>query len=1072
MSENESPDAEASQHPRPDDWAVDRGRDHALTGEEIELPGAEYGDAADIVGLSSVPVVTGEIEAVSVGARRSSNPNVGPLQPKIEDRISTGEIPVAPVPSASEIPVVPPPGAGADGEPDAGPRESGASGRDPSAASASEAGAASEPARERKKAPEDAAKGAGAEGKSGDSSSLGEPAPSDGPSKEPGSAHSPGPGAPDASPGGADEGPAPAPVPEAPSGSAPAPKAEPAPSPEPDADALDAADAAFPPPSPADTRSTEDTIISDHPLVPRSAAEAGKKRGSEKARGAGKGTGAAEAPGAGKGAGGAEPEDAPPAPAAGGSDHDGTGNAPKGAPDSSAPATEPPAAPREADEAPAPATQPPAPDPSADGEPPEPPRSAAQSPAAPRGADEAPAPAPTTEHSAGVDGAPAPAAQPPAAPEGADEAPSPHGRARHGIPLPEEHTGAPRPKRRSWLFSSRAAQEPPASAEAEHAGKRVGERAEEPPAPPLPEQPEVPEPPVGAGSAEPPRADSDGAPGAPEPERGGERAEEPPAPPLPEGPKPAEKPEDEHREEPPLAAEDAPSAAPSPWSVLPPGAPRRSRRRGASEAPAKGDEESSTAAAPDAEAESPRAPGGAGRNKPPTPPATRMSRRARLGWDRPAPAPADEEPLEAASAEPSEPRPESASALRSPAAPAEEPPSTARRPPLETRKSRRARLGWDQPAPAPRPAPGPADEEPAAREEKSAYPTAAYSDEIRYPTAYSAGAAYPDARSDEDSARADDATGTAGDTDFRDGAGADDSRSAHSPWPSSPLPVAGSPGGQSSSWNDEMTRTYWHSPEEGDSEPVRAEPGIDETGVIAPTRRSLLSSAEGADEEEPPAPTPEKAEEAEFEESPRAASLDDAIFEGTTVKAELPNRSRAHWVGLVAFAIGVPLAWFLAADAGARMTLADNAPMVTGTASFLALGELLGALAFSVLLIAFARQSSLGAWAVGGLFTLIGLPWVLVPGPTATAMFPVMSALQSSGAVGANLQHHLQASGYSGRLLLIGVVLIGLGYVSHTTRRIGRAEEARRAEVERVNPSGAHFTSRERRRAHRAEGKR
>ncbi|WP_051226186.1 hypothetical protein [Schaalia georgiae] len=1071
MSENESPDAEASQHPRPDDWAVDRGRDHALTGEEIELPGAEYGDAADIVGLSSVPVVTGEIEAVSVGARRSSNPNVGPLQPKIEDRISTGEIPVAPVPSASEIPVVPAPGAGADSEPDAGPRDSGVSGRDPSAASALEAGAASEAAQEQKEAPEGTVKGAGAEGRSGDSSGLGGPVPSDGPSKEPGSAHSPGPGAPDASPDGVDEGPAPTPAPEAPSGSAPAPKAESAPSPEPapNADAPDPADAAFPPPSPSDTRSTQDTIISDHPLVPRSAAEAGKGRD------AGKDTGAAEAPGTVKGAGGAEPEDAPPAPATGGSDHDGAGNAPKGTPDSSAPATEPPAAPRRVDDAPAPAPQPPAPAPSADGEPPEPPRSAAQPPAAPEGAD---SPAPTTEPSAGADRAPAPAAQPPAASEGADEAPSPHGRARHGIPLPEEHAGAQRPKRRSWLFSSRAAQEPPAPEEAEHAaGERAGDRAEEPPAPPLPEQPEVPEPPVGTGPAEPPRADSDGAPSAPESERAGERAEEPPAPPLPEGPKSAEKPKDEHREEPPSAAEDAPSASPSPWSVLPPGAPRRSRRRGVSEAPAKDSEESSATAAPDADAESPRAPGGAGRNKPPTPPATRMSRRARLGWDRPAPAPADEEPPEAVATEPSVPRPESASALRfpaapadEPAAPAEEPPSTARRPPLETRKSRRARLGWDQPAPAPRPAPEPAAEEPAVSEEKSAYPTAAYSDEIRYPTAYSAGAAYPGARSDEDSAQADDATGTAEDTDFRGGAGADDSRSAHSSWPSSPLPVAGSPGGQSSSWNDEMTRTYWHSPEEVESEPVRAEPDIDETGVIAPTRRSLLSS----DEEEPPAPTPEKAEEEaeEFEESPRAASLDDAIFEGTTVKAELPNRSRAHWVGLVAFAIGVPLAWFLAADAGARMTLADNAPMVTGTASFLALGELLGALAFSVLLIASARQSSLGAWAVGGLFTLIGLPWVLVPGLTATAMFPVMSALQSSGAVGANLQHHLQASGYSGRLLLIGVVLIGLGYVSHTTRRIGRAEEARRAEVERVNPSGAHFTSRERRRAHRAEGKR
>ena len=999
MSENESPDAEASQHRRPDDWALDRGRDHALTGEEIELPGAEFGDAADIVGLSSVPVVTGEIEAVSIGARRSSNPNVGPLQPKIEDRIATGEIPVAPVPSASAIPVVPAPGAGTEAEPDAGPRDSGASGRDPSSAPGPEAGAASTTAREQEGAPEPAVEDAGAKGRAGGPSGPSEPAPSPEPAKEPGSAHSSEPGAPTAPPDSGDEGPAPAPAPEALPDSAPAPEAEPVPSPAPDAGAPGAADAAFPPPAPADTRSTQDTIISDRPLVPRSSAQPGKGRGARK------GAGAAQAPGAAKGAGAAEPEDAPPAPGS-----------------------------------------------SADVEPPEPPRTAAQPPAPPAEPDST-----------------GPATEPPSAPGGADEAPSPHGRARHGIPLPEEPAGAARPKRRSWPFSSRAAQKPPASPEPE----RAGERAQEPPAPPLPEQPEVLEPPVGAESAEPPRADGGGAPASPEPERAGERAQEPPAPPLPEQPEPADEPEEEHKEEPPSAAEEPPSATPSPWSVLPPGAPWRSRRRGAGEARAKRDDESPAATAPDAdaEAESPRAPGGAGR---PKPPATRMSRRARLGWDRTAPA--DEEPPVAAPAGPSAPQAEPAPASRPPAAttdePAahvEEPPSAARRPPLETRRSRRARLGWDRPAPAARPAAEPADEEPATSAEEPAYPTAAFSDEIRYPTAFSAGTAYPSARADEDSARADDETGAAEDTAFDDGA---DYGSAYSPWPSSTLPMAGSTDAQSSSWNDEMTRTYWHSPEDLEPEPVRAHPDIDETGVIAPTRRSLLSSVEEAEEEARSAPEEAEEEAEEPEESVRPASLDDAIFEGTTVKAELPNRSRAHWMGLVAFAIGVPLAWFLAADAGARMTLADNAPMVTGTASFLALGELLGALAFSVLLIASARQSSLGAWAVGGLFTVIGLPWVLVPGPTASAMFPVMSALQSSGAVGANLQHHLQASGYSGRLLLIGVVLIGLGYVSHTTRRIGRAEEARRAEVERVNPSGAHFTSRERRRAHRAEGKR
>ena len=1001
MSENESPDAEASQHRRPDDWALDRGRDQALTGEEIELPGAEFGDAADIVGLSSVPVVTGEIEAVSIGARRSSNPNVGPLQPKIEDRIATGEIPVAPVPSASAIPVVPAPGAGAEAEPDAGPRDSGASGREPSGAPGPEAGAASTMAREQEGAPEPAVEGAGAKGRAGGPSGPSEPAPSPETAKEPGSAHSSEPSAPTAPPDSGDEGPAPAPAPGAPPDSAPAPEAEPVPSPEPepDAGAPGAADAAFPPPAPADTRSTQDTIISDRPLVPRSSAQPGKGRGARK------GAGAAQAPGAAKGAGSAEPEDAPPAP-----------------------------------------------DSSADVEPSQPPRTATEPPAPPAEPDST-----------------GPATEPSAAPRGADDAPSPHGRARHGIPLPEEPAGAARPKRRSWPFSSRAAQKPPASPEPE----RAGERAQEPPAPPLPEQPEVPEPPVGAEPAEPPRADGGGAPASPEPERAGERAQEPPAPPLPEQPEPADEPEEEHKEEPPSAPENPPSATPSPWSVLPPGAPWRSRRRGAGEAHAKRDDESPAATAPDAdaEAESPRAPGGAGR---PKPPATRMSRRARLGWDRPAPA--DEEPPVAAPAGQSAPQAEPAPASRPPAATAdepaahvEEPPSAARRPPLETRRSRRARLGWDRPAPTPQPAAEPADEEPATSAEEPAYPTAAFSDEIRYPTAFSAGTAYPSARADEDSARADDETGAAEDTAFDDGA---DYGSAYSPWPSSTLPMAGSTDAQSSSWNDEMTRTYWHSPEDLEPEPVRAHPGIDETGVIAPTRRSLLSSVEEAEEEARSAPEEAEEEAEEPEESVRPASLDDAIFEGTTVKAELPNRSRAHWMGLVAFAIGVPLAWFLAADAGARMTLADNAPMVTGTASFLALGELLGALAFSVLLIASARQSSLGAWAVGGLFTVIGLPWVLVPGPTASAMFPVMSALQSSGAVGANLQHHLQASGYSGRLLLIGVVLIGLGYVSHTTRRIGRAEEARRAEVERVNPSGAHFTSRERRRAHRAEGKR
>ena len=45
-----------------------------------------------------------------------------------------------------------------------------------------------------------------------------------------------------------------------------------------------------------------------------------------------------------------------------------------------------------------------------------------------------------------------------------------------------------------------------------------------------------------------------------------------------------------------------------------------------------------------------------------------------------------------------------------------------------------------------------------------------------------------------------------------------------------------------------------------------------------------------------------------------------------------------------------------------------------------------------------------------------------------------------------------------------------VGALSHSVRRKGRAEEALRAEVERVNPTGAYFTARARRRAEKAAG--
>ena len=179
----------------------------------------------------------------------------------------------------------------------------------------------------------------------------------------------------------------------------------------------------------------------------------------------------------------------------------------------------------------------------------------------------------------------------------------------------------------------------------------------------------------------------------------------------------------------------------------------------------------------------------------------------------------------------------------------------------------------------------------------------------------------------------------------------------------------------------------------------------------------------------------------------------------------MPSRRGAHFLSLLLFLVLTPLGWYLASDAGARMTLADAAPMYTGVASILALGELLGAIVVAVILFAAARRSSLGAWIMGVATLIVGLPWVLAPGITASTLLASLNALSASSSLGANLSHHLQASGYSGRFAILGIVLMGVGYLSHSARRTGRAEEALRTSIEAVNPAGAFYSKRARKKA-------
>ena len=237
----------------------------------------------------------------------------------------------------------------------------------------------------------------------------------------------------------------------------------------------------------------------------------------------------------------------------------------------------------------------------------------------------------------------------------------------------------------------------------------------------------------------------------------------------------------------------------------------------------------------------------------------------------------------------------------------------------------------------------------------------------------------------------------------------------------------------------------------------------DAAEAARPRRRSLLG--EGNEDAEAATLAAIASTAARGDKSGAPSSLDDELFSAAPEITEMPSRTGAHWLSFLLFLLLVPVGWYLAADAGARMTLADAAPMYTGVASIVALGEILGAIIISAILFVVARRSSLGAWLMGIVTFIVGLPWLMAPGITAASVLSALTALTNTGSLGANLSHHLQASGYSGRFALLGVVLMGLAYVSHSARRTGRAEEALRTSIEATNPAGAFYSKRARKKA-------
>lgn len=184
------------------------------------------------------------------------------------------------------------------------------------------------------------------------------------------------------------------------------------------------------------------------------------------------------------------------------------------------------------------------------------------------------------------------------------------------------------------------------------------------------------------------------------------------------------------------------------------------------------------------------------------------------------------------------------------------------------------------------------------------------------------------------------------------------------------------------------------------------------------------------------------------EDRESTADSSDAVLAGAT-QAKPRSRAPAHWWSLIISVLLAPVAWYLVADAGARLTLGEDSPWATGEISVAAVIELAAGLVVVAVVLLAARWSALGATVMGVVVLLAGAAFIGVPAQTATSLDPVLTWLEDWNAFGGNVAHHVQEDGPTGRLALYGLTLLLVGVVAAGARRHGRAEQRRREAYER-----------------------
>ena len=83
----------------------------------------------------------------------------------------------------------------------------------------------------------------------------------------------------------------------------------------------------------------------------------------------------------------------------------------------------------------------------------------------------------------------------------------------------------------------------------------------------------------------------------------------------------------------------------------------------------------------------------------------------------------------------------------------------------------------------------------------------------------------------------------------------------------------------------------------------------------------------------------------------------------------------------------------------------------------------------------------MGAFVVGAISAVIGLPFVVMPGVARSILGPTIDRLQAHSDLGSALSTYVMDDGLSGRFILMGVLTIMVAVVAHLARRAGRREQ-------------------------------